>query len=134
VVLEVTEHAAVADYPAFRAAMAELGPKVRLAVDDAGAGFASLRHILELRPAFVKLDRWLVADLESDDARQAMIVGLRHFARSTGCRLIAEGIETDRELAVLRTLDIPLGQGFLLGRPLPIAAVLVAVTAETGGG
>ncbi len=134
VVLEVTEHAAVADYPAFRAAMAELGPKVRLAVDDAGAGFASLRHILELRPAFVKLDRWLVAGLESDDARQAMIVGLRHFARSTGCRLIAEGIETDRELAVLRSLDIPLGQGFLLGRPLPIAAVLVAVTPKTVGG
>jgi PAS domain S-box-containing protein len=119
-VLEVTEHAAIADYPAFRAAMAVLGPKVELAVDDAGVGFASLRHILELRPAFVKLDRWLVADLESDEARQAMIVGLRHFAHVTGCRLIAEGIETDRELAVLRLLAIPLGQGFQLGRPLPV--------------
>jgi EAL domain-containing protein (putative c-di-GMP-specific phosphodiesterase class I) len=119
-VLEVTEHAAIADYPAFRAAMAALGPKVELAVDDAGVGFASLRHILELRPAFVKLDRWLVADLESDEARQAMIVGLRHFAHVTGCRLIAEGIETDRELAVLRLLAIPLGQGYLLGRPLPV--------------
>jgi EAL domain-containing protein (putative c-di-GMP-specific phosphodiesterase class I) len=119
-VLEVTEHAAIADYPAFRAAMAALGPKVELAVDDAGVGFASLRHILELRPAFVKLDRWLVADLESDEARQAMIVGLRHFAHVTGCRLIAEGIETDRELAVLRLLAIPLGQGFQLGRPLPV--------------
>jgi len=83
---------------------------VTLAVDDAGAGFASLRHILELRPAFVKLDRWLVAGLESDDARQAMVVGLRHFARATGCRLIAEGIETESELAVLRSLDIPLAR------------------------
>ncbi|MGD0018481.1 MAG: EAL domain-containing protein [Candidatus Limnocylindrales bacterium] len=116
-VLEVTEHAAIADYPAFRAAMATLGPSVELAVDDAGAGFASLRHILELRPAFVKLDRWLVAGLDADNARQAMIVGLRHFARATGCRLIAEGIETDRELAILRALDIELGQGYLLGRP-----------------
>jgi PAS domain S-box-containing protein len=116
-VVEVTEHQAVADYPAFRAAMTTLGRGTRLAVDDAGSGFASLRHILELHPAFVKLDRWLVAGLEDDEARQAMIVGLRHFARHTGCLLIAEGIETDRELAVLRSLDIPLGQGFALGRP-----------------
>jgi len=118
-VLEVTEHAAITDYPAFRAAMATLGPRVELAVDDAGAGFASLRHILELRPAFVKLDRSLIAGLESDYARHAMIAGLRHFARATGFRLIAEGIETDQELAVLRALDIQLGQGFLLGRPKP---------------
>ena len=124
VVLEVTEHTAIADYPAFRAAVDALGPKVELAVDDAGAGFASLRHILELRPAFVKLDRWLVAGLESDDARQAMIVGLRHFAGATGCRLIAEGIETDGELAVLLALEVQLGQGYLLGRPVPIDEVV----------
>jgi PAS domain S-box-containing protein len=121
-VLEVTEHDAIENYSAFREAITALGPKVELAVDDAGAGFASLRHILELRPAFVKLDRWLVAGLDSDDARQAMIVGLRHFAGATGCRLIAEGIETEGELAVLRALDIPLGQGYLLGRPVPVAA------------
>ncbi|MGA3031569.1 MAG: EAL domain-containing protein [Candidatus Limnocylindrales bacterium] len=119
-VLEVTEHAAIADYPAFRAAMADLGPKVELAVDDAGTGFASLRHIVELRPAFVKLDRSLIAGLESDDARQAMIVGLGHFAHVTGCRLIVEGIETDRQLVVLRALALELGQGYLLGRPLPL--------------
>jgi EAL domain-containing protein (putative c-di-GMP-specific phosphodiesterase class I) len=121
-VLEVTEHTAIADYPAFRAAIAALGPKVQLAVDDAGVGFASLRHVLELRPAFVKLDRSLVAGIESDEARHAMVVGLNHFARATGCRLIAEGIETEGELAVLRALDIPLGQGYLLGRPLPVDA------------
>jgi PAS domain S-box-containing protein len=118
-VLEVTEHTAITDYPAFRAAMTSLGPDVEFAVDDAGVGFASLRHILELQPAFVKLDRWLISGLEADQARKAMIVGLAHFARSTGCRLIAEGIETDFELAVLRDLDIQLGQGYLLGRPLP---------------
>ncbi len=116
-VLEVTEHAAIADYPAFRAAVAALGPNVELAVDDAGSGFASLRHILELRPAFVKLDRSLVAGLDTDSARQAMVVGLRHFARATGCRLIAEGIETDDELDMLRSLGIALGQGYRLGRP-----------------
>ncbi len=63
-----------------------------------------------------------LSGLESDGARQAVAVGLRHFARSTGCRLIAEGIETERELAALRALDIGLGQGGLLGRPLPVAA------------
>jgi PAS domain S-box-containing protein len=122
IVLEVTEHAPIADYPAFRAAMDALGPKVEFAVDDTGTGFASLRHIVELRPAFVKLDRSLMAGLESDDARQAMIVGLCHFAHVTGCRLIVEGIETDSELTVLRGLAIELGQGYLLGRPLPVGA------------
>ena len=119
VVLEVTEHVAIADYARFRAALAELGPNVRLAVDDAGAGFASLRHILELRPAFVKLDRWLVAGVEADEARKAMIVGLLHFAAATDCQLIAEGVETEAELGALHALGIRLGQGFLLGRPLP---------------
>ena len=122
-VLEVTEHAAIADYPAFRAAMNAFGPEVEFAVDDAGTGFASLRHIVELHPTFVKLDRSLMAGLESDDARQAMIVGLCHFAHVTGCRLIVEGIETDSELTVLRALTIELGQGYLLGRPLPVGSV-----------
>jgi EAL domain-containing protein (putative c-di-GMP-specific phosphodiesterase class I) len=121
VVLEVTEQTEIADYEAFRAAVADLGPKPRLAVDDAGAGFASFRHILELRPAYIKLDRSLIADLESDQARQAMIVGLRHFSRSVGARIIAEGIETEAEVEILRTLGLTLGQGYLLGRPMPAA-------------
>ena len=121
-VLEVTENAVIADYAAFKAAMATLGPKVEFAVDDTGAGFASLRHIVELSPTFVKLDRSLIAGLESDEARKAMIVGLSlsHFANVTGCRLIVEGIETEGELAVLRALTVELGQGYLLGRPLPV--------------
>ena len=118
-VLEVTEHLAIDDYAAFRVALADLGSNVKLAVDDAGAGFASLRHIVELRPAFVKLDRSLVAGVDADEALQAMTVGLQHFARSTGCRLIAEGIETDAERSALRLLGIGLGQGYLLGRPAP---------------
>ncbi len=116
-VIELTEHTAIADYPAFRVAVAALGPKVELAVDDAGSGFSSLRHVVELHPAFVKLDRSLVVALDTDTARQAMIVGLMHFARTTGCRLIAEGIETDGELNMLRSMGIHLGQGYRLGRP-----------------
>jgi len=120
IVLEVTEHAEIADYAEFRASFAALGP-MQLSVDDAGAGFASLRHILELRPAFVKLDRSLIVAIQDDEARQAMIVGLRHFARSSGSQLIAEGVETEAELEVLRTLEISLVQGFLVGRPGTVA-------------
>jgi PAS domain S-box-containing protein len=116
-VLEVTEHAAIDDYPAFLKAAAALGPEIHLAVDDMGSGFASLRHILELHPAFVKLDRSLVSGLDKDDARQAMIVGLRHFAILSGCRLIAEGVETAGELRMLRSLGVRLAQGYRLGRP-----------------
>jgi EAL domain-containing protein (putative c-di-GMP-specific phosphodiesterase class I) len=118
IVCEVTEHAVITDYAAFRVAAAGLAG-VRMAVDDAGAGFASLRHILELRPAFVKLDRSLVAGIDGDPVRRALIVGMCHFARSAGCRLIAEGIETEAELAALLELDVPLGQGYLLGDPAP---------------
>ncbi len=118
-VLEVTEHSEITDYRAFRQALVELGPRVRLAVDDAGAGFASLRHILELRPAFVKLDRQVIMGIDDDEARQAMVAGLRHFALNTGCWLIAEGVETAAELATLKALDVRYVQGFLLGRPVP---------------
>jgi EAL domain-containing protein (putative c-di-GMP-specific phosphodiesterase class I) len=118
----------------FRTAMAALGPGTRLAVDDAGSGFAGLRHILELRPAFLKLDRWLVAGLESDEARQAMIFGLGHFARKTGCLLIAEGIETEREIQVLRSLDVHLGQGYALGKPEAVEAATARASAPVAAG
>ncbi len=119
IVLEVTEHAAISDYAALRAAVADLGPNVELAIDDAGSGYASLRHVVELGASFVKLDRSLVAALDSDKSRQAMIAGLVHFSLLTDCQILAEGIETEAELATLRSLGVPLGQGYLLGRPMP---------------
>jgi len=118
IVLEVTEHAIVEDYAVFHEAVRALGPRIRLAVDDAGAGYSSLRHVVELRPVFVKVDRALVAALDADPSRQAMIAGLKHFAVASGCQLIAEGIETAAELAMLRALGISLGQGFLTGPPM----------------
>lgn len=116
-VLELTEHVAVDDYEALRCAIGRLGEAVRLAIDDAGAGFASFRHILELSPHFVKLDLAIVRGIDADPARQAFVAGMRHFAVTTGCGLIAEGIETESELQTLRTLGISLGQGYLLGKP-----------------
>jgi EAL domain-containing protein (putative c-di-GMP-specific phosphodiesterase class I)/CheY-like chemotaxis protein len=121
-VLEVTEHVAIEDYSAFRAAVASISSPVRVSVDDAGAGFASFRHILELHPDFVKLDIALVREIDHDDIRQALVAGIVYFALKSGCQLIAEGIETRGERDQLRALGVELGQGYLLGRPAPAPA------------
>jgi EAL domain-containing protein (putative c-di-GMP-specific phosphodiesterase class I)/DNA-binding response OmpR family regulator len=121
-VLELTEHDRVDDYPALREALARLTPHVHVSIDDAGAGFASLRHVLELRPEFMKLDRSWIAGIDHDPARQALVAGLTHFSRATGCCLIAEGVESQEELSVLRHFEVELGQGFLFGRPQRLLA------------
>ena len=117
IVLEITEHVAVDDYPELRRELSALGPTVSIAVDDAGAGYASFRHILELAPQAVKLDIALVRGINADPARQALIAGMSYFAVRRKIHLIAEGIETSAELQTLRSLGIHFGQGFLLGRP-----------------
>lgn len=123
IALEITEHVAIDDYKAVRRAVAKLGPNVSLAVDDAGAGFASLRHVIELEPRYLKLDVGLIRGVDSDPTRQAMVAGLTHFATRAGCEVIAEGIEKSGELKMLRELDVGLGQGYLLGRPKPLRMV-----------
>jgi PAS domain S-box-containing protein len=127
VVLEITEHDQVNDYPALVAAIADLGDHVTIAVDDAGSGFASLRHIVELRPAYVKLDRGLIAGIDRDVARQAMVAGLREFAARLDVTLVAEGVEREAEWATLLGLDLRRGQGYLFGRPAPVDEALVAL-------
>ena len=119
-VLEVTEHEPVADPTAIREAVVKLGDRfrtLRLAVDDAGAGFNGLRFILDLAPDLIKLDRSLITEIENDPARQALVVGMEHFASNMGAQLVAEGVETEAALATLNTLGVTFGQGHLLGRP-----------------
>ncbi|MGD0018279.1 MAG: EAL domain-containing protein [Candidatus Limnocylindrales bacterium] len=120
VVLEVTEHVEIDDYPRLLAALDKVRGHAMLAVDDAGAGYAGLRHILELRPQYVKLDISLVRNVDTDPARQAMVTGMAHFAESVGCALIAEGIETANELTALKLLRVQFGQGFFLAKPAGI--------------
>jgi PAS domain S-box-containing protein len=117
-ILEITEHERIDDYPAVVSAIRSLTPSVRIAVDDAGAGIANFSHIVELKPDFLKIDAGLVRGIDKDRTRQALAAGLRHFADSCGGAAIAEGIETEAEADVLRSLGIRLGQGFLLGRPV----------------
>ncbi len=101
------------------AALARIQPHVQVAVDDAGSGYASLRHILALRPAYVKLDIGWVRDIDADTARQALVGGprsLRHGGRLPAHRW---GIETEAERETLLRLGVPLGQGYLFGHPAP---------------
>ena len=123
-ILEVTEHAHIDDYaPLNRALMRLRAIGVRLAVDDAGAGYAGLRHIVQLRPDVIKLDMSLVRHIDTDGARRSLTVAMRHYAEETGAKLIAEGIETEGELATLASLGVEFGQGYLLGRPAPLDQV-----------
>jgi EAL domain-containing protein (putative c-di-GMP-specific phosphodiesterase class I) len=122
-VLELTEHVAVADYDALAEPLDRLRwSGVRLAVDDAGSGFASLQHILNLAPDVIKLDRALVRNVDADPARASLAGSLVAFAERIGADLVAEGIENDRERVALQRLGVRCGQGFHLGPPLPVTA------------
>jgi EAL domain-containing protein (putative c-di-GMP-specific phosphodiesterase class I) len=118
VVLEVTENEHVEDYATVRDALEAL-PGVGLAVDDAGAGYASLRHIFELRPDYIKLDRTWVTGIDGDEVRRALVHGMLGFARAIDAQVVGEGVEREEEAAALAALGVPLAQGYLFGRPAP---------------
>ena len=120
VVVEITEQSAVADYDALLAALAPVREAgALLAVDDAGAGFASLKHITVLRPDFVKVDRDLVAGIDTDETKAAVVEALGMFTSRLDAWLVAEGVETTAELDRLLSLRVPLAQGYRLGPPGP---------------
>jgi EAL domain-containing protein (putative c-di-GMP-specific phosphodiesterase class I)/CheY-like chemotaxis protein len=121
VVLEVTEHAPVPDYDILRHGLLPfLARGGRLAIDDAGAGFASLRHIVRLEPDIIKLDISLTRDVDTDQSRRALARALVAYAHEMGIAIVAEGIETIAELQTLEALGVSAGQGYLLGRPGPL--------------
>jgi PAS domain S-box-containing protein len=118
IVVEITEHTAVSDYAPLRAALTVLRSRgVRIAVDDAGAGFASGRHIIQLEPDVIKIDRDIVSGIDTDPARRAVTAAMVQMAGALGATLVAEGIETAAELAAVTALGVTAGQGYLLGRP-----------------
>ncbi len=120
VVVELTEREAVEDYGALQAALAVLRRRgATIAVDDAGAGYASLQHIMSLRPEFIKLDRALVGGLDADPAKLALVEAVGSFAARIDAWVVAEGIENRRELDAVRSISVPLGQGFGLAMPGP---------------
>lgn len=118
VVLEITEHAVIEDYDHVISALQDLRQEgLRVAVDDAGAGHSSLRHIVQLDPEFIKLDMSLTRNVDSDLARRALVSALVFYTRETSAQIIAEGIETASELETLKLLGVSRGQGYHLGKP-----------------
>jgi EAL domain-containing protein (putative c-di-GMP-specific phosphodiesterase class I) len=115
---EITEHQPIDDYQALRLITDDLHQRgAHITVDDAGAGYASLRHILKLHPDVIKLDISLTRGIDGDPVKYALASSLLRFAEQVSAEIIAEGIETERELDVLRELGIHAGQGFYLGGP-----------------
>ena len=120
--VEITEHTPIDDYQELNARLRPLrAAGINVVVDDAGAGFASLSHILQLRPDTIKLDISLVRAVHQDPVRRALARSLVGFAHEIGAALIAEGVETEAERGALDHLGVVYGQGYLWGRPRPIA-------------
>jgi EAL domain-containing protein (putative c-di-GMP-specific phosphodiesterase class I) len=124
VLLELSEHDQVEDYDRLRAVLAPFrAAGMRLAIDDVGAGFSSLRHIVVTAPDVIKLDRSIVSGLDTDPVLATLVRSLTEFARSCSARVVAEGVETAGEAAALRALGVDLGQGWHFGRPGPPEAL-----------
>jgi EAL domain-containing protein (putative c-di-GMP-specific phosphodiesterase class I) len=118
IVIEITEHEHIDDYGPLLAARTALRARgIRLAVDDAGAGYSSLRHIVTLAPDMIKIDRSLVSGLADDPARRSMVGAVVGFGAQRHAKVIAEGVETAHELAALARLGVGQAQGFFIARP-----------------
>jgi EAL domain-containing protein (putative c-di-GMP-specific phosphodiesterase class I) len=117
-VLEITEHAAVDSYAELREALRPMRDNgLRLAIDDAGAGYASLKHVVELEPDIIKVDRSLIDGLAADRARRSVVSAFVLLALDMGAAVIAEGIETIEDLEAVRDLGVDAAQGYLFARP-----------------
>ena len=126
VVIEITEHTEIPDYPALLTRLAQLRELgVRIAIDDTGAGFANMRHVLQLNPEIIKLDVSLIAGINERRNQHELARGLINIAHCVGATIVAEGIETPAERETLRQLGATCGQGYLLGRPSPNFSTLV---------
>ncbi len=118
IVLELTERLEVEEYCPLISALEPLRRRgLRIAIDDAGSGFASMRHVLHIRPDIIKLDRTLIAGIHDDEGLQALGAAMATFAGRLGATLVAEGIETEADLEAVTELGMTAGQGYLLGRP-----------------
>lgn len=132
-VIEITEHQHVDDFPALAREIAALKPFAKIAIDDVGTGYAGLRHLIELQPDILKMDMVLTRDCDKDPARRAIGAAMVQFSHDIGAKLVAEGIETEEEREVMQHLGVDYGQGYLFARPLPVVAAqqhLLGVTME----
>jgi EAL domain-containing protein (putative c-di-GMP-specific phosphodiesterase class I) len=125
IILEITEHEDVDDYKLLLNALTPLRARgVKVAVDDAGSGYASMRHVLNIAPDFIKLDVSLTRNIDSDRMRRALASALIEFGHQTNSRIVAEGVETNAEMDTLRQLGAHKAQGYFLSHPLPLSEFL----------
>jgi diguanylate cyclase (GGDEF)-like protein/PAS domain S-box-containing protein len=130
-VVEVTENELVSGDPSVLDAIAALRERgARLAVDDVGAGYAGLTHVMRLQPDVIKLDRALTTQIDGDPVKAALVSSFVRYAREIDATVCAEGIETPEELMALAALDVAYGQGYLIARPAPPWAPLDATASE----
>jgi EAL domain-containing protein (putative c-di-GMP-specific phosphodiesterase class I) len=124
--LEITEHHPIEDYDELLGALTPLRERgVRIAIDDAGAGYSSFRHILLIKPDVIKLDISITRAIDQDSSRRALATALLSFAAEIGARLVAEGVETPAEKRTLQELGATYGQGYLFARPGPLPLPLL---------
>ena len=134
VVLEITEHEQIEDYDRLLETLAPLRARgLRIAIDDAGAGYSSFRHILLVKPEVIKLDISITRAIDQDSSRRALAAAFITFAGEIGATLVAEGVETAAELETLQSLGATLGQGYFFARPGPLAQTFGAKARSAGG-
>ncbi|MCK2149188.1 sensor domain-containing phosphodiesterase [Marinobacter alexandrii] len=125
IILEITEHSRIVNYSELREAAHNLRQMgVRLAIDDAGAGYATFQHVLELDVDVIKLDLTLIRDIHIDEKKQALAAALVSYARRARAKVVAEGVETQEEFNMLRELNVDKIQGYLIGKPAPLSTAL----------
>lgn len=125
VVFEISEQESIGNFDIFREVRdyyRKLG--FRIALDDTGAGYASLEAVMELSPDFIKVDRAFISGIDEDPARQELLRALRSVSDQINAQIIAEGLDTLEELETLGQLGIPYGQGWLFGKPHPLRSDL----------
>ncbi len=131
VILEVTEHAYVNHYGNLAQAINHLrDKKMWLAVDDAGAGFSSFRHILSLSPEVIKIDMSITRDINTDRARRALTSAFVGFSEETNCKIVAEGVETELELNALKGLGVNFAQGYFVGMPMTMSEAMTTLSLQ----
>jgi len=124
IVIEITEHERIKNYEKFNNALIILRQKgARIAIDDAGAGYASLKHILEIEADKIKLDISLIRDIHRDKKRRALASALVTFAHEIGTKVLAEGVESEEEMRTLIRMGVTTMQGYYIGRPQPFESI-----------
>jgi EAL domain-containing protein (putative c-di-GMP-specific phosphodiesterase class I) len=132
ILLEITEHAVVADYERLVSALQPLRERgLRIAIDDAGAGYASMLHIVNLHPDLIKLDVSLTQHIDTDPRRRALARAMIAFAREIGSLICAEGVESEKELEMLRILGVEKAQGYNLSKPLSLEDAMRLLDRQT---